>query len=1367
MLGLIRPRVTETKTKRSLSPLMLLSLAACGGGSSETPSKTVSGTVVKGPISDILVFADLNDDGVLSLNEPYDYTDENGQYSISTTANVETLVALGHSASIDASSGATAESLRLIGRASDPTISPISTLLFNRQLTADQLKETLGLSEVGNIFANPYGGALSTDEALKLEKINHQIVNLLEATETSLRVAGMSDKQAFDTALDALVTNLTSNSIAKIRTDFSHEDTSSAIEIIVQEKISATTQIDSSLLQQKIGTALQAAIKVNAEIEKVADLTSNTSKAIFSNSQLLSKQLVNFAESDEHILLLDDQYLAEQALNLAPSDIHLSSHTILDNNVTLFVGELSALDEGQVSFAISGLDKEYFEINDGNVLMLTDIADFEAQEKFNITIIAIDESGKESSENFSLSVTNSDPIIEITIDPENLSDAISAAEIDLTLLGDHILNFYRGDGGVSETLSSLSFDNFNLNDLTVSSNGISVVADNGYIVDLKVDNLVPSDLLTLLQNIEDFSVSGLIGDLDLSGQFRELLIRSESEGLVSLKFTDAGIFWTNYNKLSDSVDTFSINGRISNEISDYLDVLSLVQNLSQDLGASNNLDTSNAVSLLTNQVLQLSELTGLSIIEDGKKVFELEMLQAEPSSTSRISVANSSNLHFLTLETVRDGDFVSSENEVLDTVTEFINTGDLSYLLPAFSGQSATLDYTFNGNAALNIYVPDLAALVAIDETDFSSISAVSYVKSAADDDVFTISSENDLIKINLIGSSVTEISQAIDRSSDFSDLIDILSPQLSSDLIEEFENIASVGISVENNEASTHSKFEAFALTGNDFIDASTQGSKWTPENGILTYAVAGGFNGEYWPDINDVLDPLGSAMVQLASLTNLEIENLGYFEDPIAAGASGATIVLSLDSENLYFDSQDTWATAFYPSSQDYDTANGDMYLNLNSQLARYTDDSIYSPGGIGFAVLLHELGHAVGLKHPFDNTNGRPTYDEVGFGDYNDMRYTVMAYDDEFGDVLNAPATFMLGDALALMSLYGVNYTTNTGDDTYSFNDHSFRIAIWDADGSDTIDLSACNNDVRVELTTYYSVADLGIEYGFVVIDANSNEERYMGILGEFENVTGGSGNDLVYGDENNNVITGGKGDDEIYGGDGNDSLFGDAGEDYISGGLGDDLLVGDLGDDTIAGGEGDDVLHGGSGSDTFIIGLGHGSDIILDFEESVDQVRFYLDEEGVNPYHSTTASEEGFVVYNLIDGSSITLADVMYDDFVDGIENNNTIIGTKGADNLYGGDGDDVIFGDSGDDTIAGGEGDDVLHGGSGSDTFIIGLGHGSDIILDFEESVDQVRFYLDEEGVNPYHSTTASKEGFVVYNLIDGSSITLANVMYIA
>jgi Ca2+-binding RTX toxin-like protein len=51
--------------------------------------------------------------------------------------------------------------------------------------------------------------------------------------------------------------------------------------------------------------------------------------------------------------------------------------------------------------------------------------------------------------------------------------------------------------------------------------------------------------------------------------------------------------------------------------------------------------------------------------------------------------------------------------------------------------------------------------------------------------------------------------------------------------------------------------------------------------------------------------------------------------------------------------------------------------------------------------------------------------------------------------------------------------------------------------------------------------------------------------------------------------NDTISGGNGDDELFGGPGNDNLSGENGDDF---------LAGNFGSDTLSGGNGDDVLNG---------------------------------------------------------------------------------------------------------------------------------------------------------------------------------------------
>lgn len=89
---------------------------------------------------------------------------------------------------------------------------------------------------------------------------------------------------------------------------------------------------------------------------------------------------------------------------------------------------------------------------------------------------------------------------------------------------------------------------------------------------------------------------------------------------------------------------------------------------------------------------------------------------------------------------------------------------------------------------------------------------------------------------------------------------------------------------------------------------------------------------------------------------------------------------------------------------------------------------------------------------------------------------------------------------------------------------------------------------------------------------------------------DNLSGGTGDDILYGLSGNDTMSGGSGDDTLFGQSGSDKLNGGAGNDVLIGGAGDDTLNGDGGDDALYGGAGDDVLDGGVGNDTLIGGTG---------------------------------------------------------------------------------------------------------------------------------------------------------------------------------
>lgn len=165
---------------------------------------------------------------------------------------------------------------------------------------------------------------------------------------------------------------------------------------------------------------------------------------------------------------------------------------------------------------------------------------------------------------------------------------------------------------------------------------------------------------------------------------------------------------------------------------------------------------------------------------------------------------------------------------------------------------------------------------------------------------------------------------------------------------------------------------------------------------------------------------------------------------------------------------------------------------------------------------------------------------------------------------------------------------------------------------------------------------------------------------------------AGDDILYGlNGQTDVLSGGTGNDTLFGQDGVDILIGGADRDSLYGGDGNDLLDGD---------QDDIILDGGSGNDVLYVdgGFTSSSDAQIDQVESV-----ILNTSGVLNLSNQTE--------NLF------------------------MSGSSGADTMTGGSGDDIINGNGGADTLIGGDGNDniygasndtLLNGGAGTDTLTI-------------------------------------------------------------
>ncbi len=270
------------------------------------------------------------------------------------------------------------------------------------------------------------------------------------------------------------------------------------------------------------------------------------------------------------------------------------------------------------------------------------------------------------------------------------------------------------------------------------------------------------------------------------------------------------------------------------------------------------------------------------------------------------------------------------------------------------------------------------------------------------------------------------------------------------------------------------------------------------------------------------------------------------------------------------------------------------------------------------------------------------------------------------------VNSPSLTVNGASLILSSIENRTLVGAAGSDIYKFDADSVlgHFTLDEASGgTDTIDLAFT--------TTVGLSLNLGIASTQVVHPTNLSLN--LRSASTFENVTGGSGNDLLTGNGLTNVLGGGNGNDTMNGAGGNDTLVGGNGNDtYIF--------------TTAKAFEADTVTEtAGAGIDT------------ISFSAITTPVTLSLGTGAVQAAHTnrTVRLNSTTQFENVAGGSS--------NDRLTGNSVANTLIGNGGNDTLLGSGGRDVLIGGLGQDALSGGDGEDILiAGGTTSDAFFSNL-----------------------------------------------------------
>jgi serralysin len=497
------------------------------------------------------------------------------------------------------------------------------------------------------------------------------------------------------------------------------------------------------------------------------------------------------------------------------------------------------------------------------------------------------------------------------------------------------------------------------------------------------------------------------------------------------------------------------------------------------------------------------------------------------------------------------------------------------------------------------------------------------------------------------------------------------------------------------------------YAIPGDNAIASLTYGTKWgsnLPGVGVtLTYSFpdvgatyAPGY-GDNEPSGLSALSPSEQITAMNALSTWAGVANLNF-----VSSVDNATTVgeIRIAQSTVVDSSPEAAGWAYLPANV---PESGDVWLSPTV----YSSDA--SPGFFDLFGLIHETGHALGLKHPFE-TSPYSSATLPASEDY--LHYSVMSYSSlpsqQYHYISMLPTTPMIDDIRAMQYIYGANMSWHVGNDTYVYTSSGkYFETIWDAGGNDTIRYDSTTAGGLIDLRAgHFSNLGQPIVYSSdgTTIAAVRYDTVAIAYGTTIENAIGSQFNDTLIGNDADNTLDGGGSADTMSGGLGNDTFFVDHPGDVVienasegtdtvessvsytlpsnvenlyllgssningTGNAAANVLVGNPGTNVLTGGAGDDVYFVQNTSDSAVEQAGQGNDTVF------SNVDFTL---GANVENLTLLGSAN------INGTGNSL--------------DNTLAGNTGVDMLTGGGGNDTY----------------VVH--NSADTIVEAPGGGTDIV----------------------------------------------------